>query len=165
MKKVLLATIFGVFLFAGTGLLLIANEPVTKETTAQKACCETTAKTAEKSADAGCTGTAAVQTASNEAKANECGEPVKTAAAGCDNTSVQTVNSSATGNCGDSSAVKTASTSSAGDCGTQAVKTSASAGCGGCGSTGVQTTQASQSAPGECVKRPAGVSPQRAQNQ
>ncbi|MBW6499271.1 MAG: hypothetical protein K0B09_12830 [Bacteroidales bacterium] len=129
MKRTLLASIFGFFLFAGTGLILIASEPVVKETTAQAACCETAAKAAEKTADAGCASATPVQTASTSS------------AAGCGSTAEKA--------------------SSAADCGSTAVQTASTSAAGDCGSTSVQTTQAEA---GDCVKRPAGVSPQRAEN-
>jgi|GEM_PF-2805844 len=144
MKRTLLASIFGFFLFAGTGLILVANEPVVKETTAQTSCCETAAKAAEKTADAGCAPATPVQTASTSS------------AAGCGSTAEK---ASSAADCG-STAVQTASTSAAGDCGSAEVKTAA-ASQSGCGSTSVQTTNAEA---GDCVKRPAGVSPQRAEN-
>lgn len=166
MKKVLLASIFGLFLFAGTGLILVANEPVAKETTA-KACCETAAKTAEKAAGAGCADAKPVQTTSTQAAAKDCGSTsVQTAsvsgAADCGSSAVKTANTSAASDCG-SATVQTASTSAATGCGDSAVKT-ATASQSGCGSTSVQTTQAAEAVPGDCVKRPAGVSPQRAEN-
>lgn len=135
MKRTLLASIFGFYLFAGTGLILVANEPVVKETTAQAACCETAAKAAEKTADAGCAPATPVQTASTHA--SDCGS-----------TAVKTA----------SSAEKASSTA---DCGSTAVQTAITSAASDCGSTEAKTTQAEA---GDCVKRPAGVSPQRAEN-
>jgi hypothetical protein len=57
--------------------------------------------------------------------------------------------------------VQTASTSSASDCGTPAIQTAAIKAAGDCGTPAVQTVE---SVTGDCVKRPAGVSPQRAEN-
>lgn len=177
MKKVLLTSIFGLFLLAGTGLVLIADEPTAQQAKAEASCCETAAKTA----DAGCTSTPAVQTASTRAAASDCGsQPVQTAnaekASDCGSTAVQTASTSATGGCG-TPAVQTVSTQAAGDCGTPAVQTVSTSAAGDCGTPAVQTAatkaagdcgapavQTAETVTGDCVKRPAGISTQRAEN-
>ncbi len=154
MKKILLASIFGVFLLAGTAFLLTANEPVQKAAEASKPCCEAAAKAGEK--HAGCAGHAAGAVC---CKTDE-GKPTS-AAAGCAGTAA----------CGKSEAKTNQAAAGCGSAAGQATTTPEGAGCGeakpktsGCQGATTPATRTSEAVPGGCTKPPAGASTQRAEN-
>jgi hypothetical protein len=138
MKKVILTSIFSLFLIAGAGLLLNATETERKQE-AKTSCCSATAeKTSEAATCAGKT---------TAEKSEGCCSGEKSAEA----TAIQTSNAEKKEGCCSSAAEASVE---------KAVETSKAA--GSCSGGSVQTIQTASSQAGECVKRPAGL---RAQQQ
>lgn len=149
MKKFLLASIFGVFLFAGTAFILIANEPVRKATETKKPCCEAAAKIGEK--PSGC---ASHATAKGVKAAGEAG------AVCCKSGEAKPANATCCKGSAGCSKSETKTTSAAACCGGADAKS----GHAGCAGKAKQDTQTSEAATGGCSKAPAGTGTQRAKN-
>ncbi len=153
MKKVFLSAILGIFVLAGTGLVLSASETAKSE---KASCCSSTvtalADASESIAVAkeGCSDVSIEKASTASAAKAGCGDAASASAAkaGCGDSAKASASTVKAG-CGDAAS---ASTVKAG-CGDAASASAVKAGC----------TDAAKASAGECVKRPAGVNTTSAQ--